>query len=98
MFVHSVFFYLKPELSEAQRSDFLEGLTTLTTIEPAELLVVGTPADTDRPVIKRDYDFALTCVFKDKAEHDSYQSHQTHLDFIDKCAQYWNDVVIYDAD
>lgn len=98
MLVHSVFFYLKKDLSEDQRSEFLSGLTSLTTIEPAELLTVGTPADTHRPVVIRDYDFSLTCIFTDLAQHDAYQIHETHLAFIENCAKFWDKVQIYDAD
>jgi hypothetical protein len=44
MHVHSVFFWLKPDLTAAQRAEFLRGIESLTGIKSVEKLYVGTPA------------------------------------------------------
>jgi hypothetical protein len=51
-----------------------------------------------RPVIEDSYDYAITVVLKDMEAHDHYQVDPIHLDFIDKCKDFWERVVIYDAD
>ena len=44
------------------------------------------------------YDCAITVVLKDMAAHDDYQADPIHLEFIEKCKEMWERVVIYDAD
>jgi len=97
MFVHTVFFWLKPGLSKADRTRFEKGLTSLTAIDTLVHCWIGTPAATERPVIDTTYDFALTTVFRDRAGHDHYQDVPVHLKFVADCAQYWRKVVVYDA-
>ena len=97
MFVHSVYFWLKPELTEEQRAKFWEGVRSLTTIESVRQGAVGTPAATDRPVIDSSYSCALIVSFDDDAGHDAYQDHPVHDKFREECATFWSKVLIYDA-
>lgn len=97
MFVHSVYFWLKPGLSDADRLAFFDGVRAMREIETVAKFFVGTPAATDRPVIDRSYDCALVVVFHDKAGHDAYQVHPLHDAFRQNCERYWSRVVIYDA-
>ena len=54
MLVHSVYFWLKPELTPAQRADFRRGLETLKGITCVERVFVGAPAPVpDRPVVDK---------------------------------------------
>ena len=96
MFVHCVYFWLREDISNEGEQRFLEGLQSLTTIDTVANSYVGTPADTDRPVIERSYSYALVAVFDDKQAHDAYQEHPVHDDFRDDCAEYWTNVRIYD--
>jgi hypothetical protein len=98
MLVHSVFFWLKPDLTEAQRADFRTRLTSLTAIKCVEQVHVGTPAPTaKRPTIDDTYHFALTIICRDVAAHDAYQVDPLHRAFVDACKSYWARVQIYDA-
>lgn len=97
MFVHSVYFWLRPDLSEQDRRAFVEGLHSLGTIDDVQQAYFGQPADTDRPVIDRSYSWAEILVFKDRAAHDRYQVHATHKKFVERCASSWTKVVIYDS-
>jgi len=97
MFVHSVYFWLKPDLTEEQRSKFWEGARSLTTIESVRQGFVGPPASTDRPIIDRSYSCALIVIFDDDAGHDAYQVHPVHDKFREECAPFWSKVLIYDA-
>jgi len=98
MLVHTVFFWLRSDLSDAQRTDFRAGVDSLADIPCAEAVYIGTPSTTDRPVIDKSYDIGLTVVLKDMAAHDAYQIDPVHRQFVDKFGSYWERVVIYDAD
>lgn len=98
MLVHSVYFWLKPELTAAQRAEFRATLETLTTVKSVEKVYIGTPAGTTkRPVIDDSYAFALTIVCRDVAAHDAYQVDPLHQAFVAKCSGMWTRVQIYDA-
>lgn len=97
MFVHSVYFWLREDLSTAEREKFLAGVRSLATIESLRHVFIGTPADTDRPVIDRSYDVALTTVFDDDAGHEAYQVHPVHEQFKADCSPLWRKVLIYDS-
>jgi hypothetical protein len=98
MLVHTVFFWLKPDLSQEKQQAFREGLESLRGIETVEVLYVGTPAPTPpRPVIDHSYSFGLTVVLKDMAAHDTYQVHHLHKAFLEKFAASWDRVLVYDA-
>jgi hypothetical protein len=98
MLIHTVFFWLKPELTAAQRADFRHGVESLGGIKAVEKIYVGTPAATEkRPIIDDTYSVALTVVCKDVAAHDTYQTDPIHLAFVAQCKTYWTRVQIYDA-
>ena len=97
MFVHSVYFWLKPDLNEEQRTKFWDGVRSLTTIETVRHGWVGTPAETDRPVIDRSYSCALLVIFDDEPGHDLYQVHPLHDKFREECSPFWSKVLIYDS-
>lgn len=98
MLVHSVFFWLKPDLTEAQRADFRRGVDSLVGIKSAEKVYVGIPAKTaKRPVVDDSYSVALTVVCRDVAAHDAYQVDPLHLKFVEQFKTFWTRVQIYDA-
>ncbi len=96
MLSHVVLFWLKPDLTVAQRQDFETRLRALGSIPGVVAFHVGTVATTDRPVIDRSYSFGLNLIFPDMAAHDAYQTHPTHQAFVDNCKTLWTKVVIYD--
>lgn len=98
MLVHTVYFWLKSDLDETRRAAFWDGVNSLAEIASAEAVYVGTPADTDRPVIDKSYDIGLTVLLKDMAAHDAYQVDPIHRDFVEKFGDDWERVIIYDAD
>lgn len=98
MLVHSVYFWLKPELTEAQRAEFRGGLESLAGVRSIAQVYIGTPAAIPpRPVVDASYSFGLTVIFKDLAGHDLYQVDPIHKAFLDKFRTYWTKVQIYDA-
>lgn len=98
MLYHCVYFWLKPELTPAQRADFRRGVETLAAIKAAEKVAVGAPAATERrPIIDTSYDVALIVVCRDVAAHNAYQVDPIHLAFVEKFKTFWTRVQIYDA-
>jgi hypothetical protein len=98
MLIHNVYFWLKPELTDAQRADFRRGLESLAGIRSAIELHVGTPAPLPpRPVVDATYTYALTVAFEDVAGHDLYQTDPLHLAFLNNFKSCWARVQIYDA-
>ncbi len=97
MLVHSVYFWLKPELTDEQRDKFWELVSSLSKIESARQCYIGTPASTDRQIIDSSYSCALIIVFDDLAGHDAYQVDPIHDTFRDECSSCWSKVLIYDA-
>jgi hypothetical protein len=95
-FVHSVYFWLKKDLTDEQLTSFHDKLLALTKIETVRESYVGTPAPTNRPIIDRSYSVALVLAFDDKEKHDIYQDHPVHDDFRDNCEDFWVKVLIYD--
>jgi Stress responsive A/B Barrel Domain len=96
VFLHSVYFWLKPELELEQQAQFWAGVKSLGEIPSVKFFFVGTPADTDRPVIDRSYSCNLVVGFDDLAGHDLYQDHPIHDDFR-ALSDLWSKVLIYDA-
>lgn len=98
MLIHTVYFWIKKDLSDERRAAFVRGVDSLAGIECAEAVYIGTPAATARPVIDRTYDIGLTVLLKDMAAHDAYQIDPLHVAFLDSFRDDWERVVIYDAD
>lgn len=99
MLVHTVYFWLKPELTPAQLADFRRGVESLAGIKAVDKIYVGTPAATGkRPIIDDSYSLALTVLCANLAAHDAYQVDPLHLAFVNTFKTYWARVIIYDAE
>jgi hypothetical protein len=99
MLVHSVYFWLKPELDKAARARFVGEVRKLGAIGTIERILVGTPASVpERSVTDRSFDVALTIIFRDGAAHDAYQVDPIHLAFVEACRLSWVRVQVYDSE
>jgi len=98
MFIHSVYFWLKPDLTPEQLAAFEAGMRSLGTIEPVKSIAIGKPAGTDRSVVERSYSYALIEQFDDQAGQDIYQDHPVHLAFIERCSSLWTRVQVFDCE
>ena len=97
MFTHSVYFWLRADLADDERAQFVAGLRSLVGIDSVQRGWIGTPAATDRPVIDRSWSWSLTLTFADQAAHDTYQVDPVHYRFREQCSKYWTRVLIYDS-
>jgi len=97
MLVHTVYFWLRDDLTESQGEAFRGAVQSLLAIPTVRHGWVGRPAPTRRPVIDHSYSVALTVVFDDLAGHDAYQVDPLHLAFLAGHRTDWSRVVIYDS-
>lgn len=99
MLYHCVYFWLKPELTPAQRAEFRRGVESLKGIKSVDKIAIGAPAGTTRrPVIDASYDVALIVECKDVAAEAAYQVHPLHLAFVETFKTFWTKVQIYDSE
>lgn len=98
MFVHTVYFWLKPDTSDEVRRGLLNDCEDLLSEVPGvQHIWSGRPAGTPREVVDNSYDVGLCVVFFDKKGHDAYQVHAKHEQFIKKYKEHWARVQIYDT-
>lgn len=95
--IHSVFFWMRDDLTEEETAEFEESLQSLQKIESIRRFYWGTTAETEeRGVVDRSYDYALIVHFEDIAGHNEYQPHDIHQKFVEGSDK-WTKVVVYDA-
>jgi len=97
MFIHHAFIWLQPALSSEDKALFQEKFLAMAKIPSTGGISIGTPIASSRPVVDSSFDFAITCHFMDQDEHDRYQKHPLHLEFIDQCQKMWRHVIVYDS-
>jgi Stress responsive A/B Barrel Domain len=97
MFVHTVYFWLKPGTPESARGQLVRDCREyLGKIPTVRHLWAGIPAMTPREVVDNSYGVGLTVVLEDSAGHDVYQKHELHVQFIERNKQNWARVQVYD--
>ena len=97
MLTHQVYFWLKnPDDPEATLA-LKEGLQKLLTIESIKSGHIGVPATTPaRDVVDHSFSFAYYTTFETLSDHEDYQVHPIHLEFVEKCGHVWERVKVYD--
>ena len=97
VFIHHVFFWMKDPMNMEDRRNLEAGLTKLSSIDLIKTRHIGIPANTNRDVIERTYQYSILFTFKNKADQDIYQSHPDHLKFVDECSHLWKQVTVFDT-
>lgn len=99
MFLHTVHFWLRPDLTADQRRAFLDGLRGIAASPNVASVRVGVPAGTPRAVVDNSFDYQLSVTFPDQAAHDAYQqpTDPAHQHFVDTFKTFWTRVLIYDT-
>ncbi len=86
-------------MSGEQVAAFEKDLNSLKTIDVAKACYVGKLADTaKRPVVQTDWDYMLTVILENVADHDIYQDHPTHHAFIANQKQFFGQVRVFDGE
>ena len=97
MFVHAVYFWLKPGTNDTERARLIDDCTHyLAMIPVVQHLWVGRPAMTPRTKVDNSYDVGLCVVFDDRAAHDLYQTHELHDEFVARNKHIFDREQIYD--
>jgi hypothetical protein len=99
MFIHSAIFWLRKDLTPAERALFDSEVRRLAQISYLERGYVGTPAQTERrAVTDHSFDYATSLHFKSLEEHEFYQTKcPDHARFVAVCKAFWERVIIYDV-
>jgi hypothetical protein len=97
MFIHHVYFWLKPETPATAKEKLVADCRSLLVKIPGvKQLWAGEPAGTSRDVVDNSYSVGLAVIFPDAAAHDVYQKHALHLEFIERNKAHWERVSVYD--
>lgn len=97
-FHHSVYFWLKKGGAADDARKMIDSCrANLSGIPGVLKLTVGVPAETSGGPVDNSYGVALLIEFADKAGHDVYDTHPSHLRFIDECKDLWSRVQVYDS-
>ena len=98
MHIHTVYFWLKDDLTDAQVAAFVEGLESLLTIKPMIAAEIGVPIPSHREVVDSSYDYSLHMQFETTADQDAYQEHPVHAAFVEQHKDKWIRVTVYDCE
>lgn len=94
---HTVFFWLREDLSADDRSAFIAGVRSLADVPTVKNLLMGPPAPTEaRDVVDNTYSYALLVQFDGVEGQNAYQTDPIHLKFVDDHKDKWTKVVVYD--
>ncbi len=88
---------MRPDLTETGKQTFLEGIEALMKLSSVKHAWFGKPADTDRPVIDRTYDYALVLVLENAAGHDAFQIDPEHNAIRERLGGMWSRILISDV-
>lgn len=96
--IHTVYFWLQPELSEAERADFVRAAKALAAAPTVLQCYVGSPSDTpEREVTDHSFDYSLHLLFADVPAHNAYQVDAVHLKFVNEQAAKFAEVKVLDT-
>ena len=96
-FIHNVYFWLKENVTEEQKTAFEGGLRKLSTCPTILTYYYGKPAGTPRQVVDNSYQYSLSIHFKSAADQDAYQVEPIHEEFITLYRALWERVRVYDT-
>lgn len=95
--MHTVYVWLKPDLSEADEEEFLNSLRSLETIKTVKNFYIGPPAATEsREVVDNSFSYALILWFDSLEDHLAYQVDPIHLKFVAENKDKWDRVRVRD--
>jgi hypothetical protein len=97
MFSHVVIFWTDPGNLKAA-DELIEGaIKYLAPIPGVQHFHIGRMVASHRPVVDQSYQVALNLGFADKKTQDDYQTHPSHIDFVEKVfKRVCKKVVVYD--
>ena len=98
LILHSVYFWLRKGLSEAEKKDFLNYFEVLRKIPQVKSLHYGVPAKTEkRDVVDHSYSYNLLLTFESLADIGIYGNHPEHIKGAKAYEKYWERVEVKDT-
>lgn len=95
---HMVYFDLNDDSDEARQRLVEAAQKYLSGHDGTVYFSVGTLVpDLSRPVNDHDFSVGLNVVFENRAAHDTYQTHERHLQFIEENKGNWKRVRVFDS-
>lgn len=99
MLAHMVYFTLKDNSPAGVERQLAACRKYLTDHPGVVFFGLGTRTpDLLREVNDKEFHVGLHVVFKDRAAHDRYQTHERHVKFIEENKPHWAQVRVFDAD
>ncbi len=95
-FIHTVFFWMKEDISVADHEKFKKELAKLEKCSSIQSVYWGPPAISERDVVDSSFDYAWVVHFKNSADQDAYQVDPIHLAFVESCKNLWEKVQVFD--
>jgi len=97
MFSHVVIFWTDPAKPNAADELIAGANRYLKSIPGIISFHVGKMAGSHRPVVDQTYQVALNVIFDSKKAQDDYQTHPSHLEFVEKVFKpVMRKVIVYD--
>jgi hypothetical protein len=97
--MHSVYFWLKKDISKEEEQDFLQYFELLKSTPGVASLSFGKPAKTKRrDVTDNSFDYNLVILFNNLQQISIYENHPDHLAGAKKYQKYWEKVQVRDTE
>lgn len=95
--IHTVYFWLKEDLSQEDEAAFLKGLKSLKSIDAVKGMHIGPPAPTEaREVVDNSFSYAASYYFDDIDGQNAYQVDPIHVKFAEDIQGKIIKVIVYD--
>jgi hypothetical protein len=96
MFLHNVHYWLRPDLTPAEKENFLRGIDALMRLRSVRQAWFGKPAGSDA-MADRSFDYSIVLDLGDEAGHDDFQADPEHQAIRDSIGKSWDRILIYDV-
>lgn len=97
-FAHVVYFWFKDPDNTSHKAKFEKSLHTfLNNSKYAKTNFIGTPPKAVREVVDDSFTYNLIVTFESAEAQAGYQEEEAHMTFIEECKDFWEKVIVYDA-
>ena len=99
MLLHNVYFYLNEGVTDSEKKGFEKGTEKfLSAVPEIQKFDIGIPAGTpSRDVVDHSFGYSIFVWFKNVDDHNAYQKHPAHEEFISNFAGLWEKVQVIDS-
>lgn len=96
MFLHNVQYWLRADLTPAEKEVFLRGIADLMKLRSVRQAWFGPPAGADA-MADRTFDYSIVLDLGNVAGHDAFQADPAHQGIRDAIGKSWDRLLIYDV-